>query len=74
MRIKIKIDAFGKVIDRELIMSSGSVVIDQAALEATKHIEFDPMNIDIRLFNTWFLLKVPVTKPAREPFWERPDF
>ena len=74
IRLKIKIDPFGKVVDQELIMSSGNVVIDQAALEAAKHIEFDPMDIDIRLFNTWFLLKIPVNKPAREPFWERPDF
>ncbi len=72
--IKVKIDPFGKVVDQELIKSCGNDVIDQAALEAVKHIEYDPADIDITLFNTWFIEKIPVSKPAYEPFWERPDF
>lgn len=74
IRLKIKIDPFGKVVDKELIMSCGNKVIDDAALTAVDYVEFNPADIDITLFNTWFLLSIRVTKPDHEPFWERPNF
>ena len=74
IRLKVKIDAFGKIRDYELIMSCGVEDIDNAAIESLEHIEFDPGEIDITLFNTWFLLVIPVRKPSRIPFWEETGF
>ncbi len=70
IRIKIKIDPFGKVTDARLLMSCGNEIIDQAALTAAKKAEFDPTTIDISQFNKWFLLEIRVQKPAREEDWE----
>jgi TonB family protein len=70
VRIKIKIDPFGKVTDAQLLMSCGNSVIDEAALRAVKKAEFDPSQIDITLFNKWMLIEIPVTKPARSSDWD----
>ena len=70
VRIKIKIDPFGKVTDAQLLMSCGNPVIDEAALMAVKKAEFDPSQIDITLFNKWMLIEIPVTKPARASDWD----
>jgi len=70
IRIKIKINAFGKVDDAELLMSCGNTVIDQAALIAVRKAEFDPAKIDISQFDKWFQIDIPVRKPVRESEWE----
>ena len=70
VRIKIKIDAFGKVSDAKLLMSCGNTVIDQAAMLAVRKAEFDPSKIDISMFDKWFLIKIPVTRPVRETEWD----
>ncbi len=66
VRLKIKIDPFGKVKEAEVISSCGETVIDDAAVRAVFKAEFDPSKIDITLFNTWFLFE----KPARDEVWE----
>ncbi|MCD6595426.1 TonB family protein [bacterium] len=70
VRIKIKIDAFGKVNNAKLLMSCGNTVIDHAAMLAVRKAEFDPSKIDISMFDKWFLIKIPVTRPVRETEWD----
>ena len=74
VRLKVKIDAFGKITESELLSTCGNAVIDDAAFKAIKHVEFNPADIDITLFNTWFLLDIPVQEPPDAPFWEEPGF
>ena len=64
--LKIKIDPFGKVSDVKLIRGCGNDVIDNAAILAAKKAEFNPSDIEITMFNKWFLLTIYVQRPTPE--------
>ncbi len=70
IRLKIKIDPFGKVTDVQLLRTCGNSVIDDAGIMAARKAEFDASLIDIAFFNTWFVFDIPVQKPTPDYMWD----
>lgn len=71
LRFRIVINFLGQVTDLELLNPSGIPEIDEAARLAVRQTEFDPTQINPRLYNTWFLYEIEVKPPQ---VTDRPDY
>ena len=71
LRLKILINSFGEVTEAELLGTSGNPIIDKAAVEAAEETKFDPLDLEITQYNTWFLYEIRITRPQRDEY-ERP--
>ncbi len=63
--LKIFIDTFGQVREAEVLGSSGSELIDQAAVEAALQTLFDFHQMDPKELNGYFLHQVKFEPPER---------
>jgi hypothetical protein len=64
VRLKIRIDPFGKVDETELLATCGSDIIDDAAIVGVKDSEWDPNEIQIDQIGEWLYFEVRVDKPT----------
>lgn len=68
LRFKILINFLGNVADVELLNPSSIQEIDEAAKLAVHNLQFDPLKINPRQYNTWFIYELDVIPPAQAPF------
>ncbi|HHS50230.1 MAG TPA: tetratricopeptide repeat protein [candidate division Zixibacteria bacterium] len=64
VRLKIRIDVFGKVEETEILATCGSDIIDQAAIRGVENNEWDTEEIPLEYLGDWFYYEVRVQKPA----------
>jgi len=65
VKLKIRIDPFGKVTEVKILQPTGSAAIDEGIKKAAEDTEFDPLEIDISNYNKWFRYEIYITKPEK---------